>query len=139
MFSKIPVKRLSLGAAGAIWLAIGSMQSANAASVKGSSPFSIAAPPSIDYDGAGKVKTKKSLGNAMTSALTTMIVAGAFANTALLIWDNNENGEGFTVVNRPDPDSPKIPTPALLPGLVALGLRLMHKRKSEQESALKEA
>jgi len=161
MFSKTPLQKLSLGAAGAIWLALGSVESANAASFSNGSisqPFELA---SIRL-GNGE-DGENSSEDAIKAALIAASVI-AFGLIAARVFDQNNDqkspdgepnfiddfkfSEGLQVQNNgqvlteSDPGSSTVqkstpvPTPALLPGLLALGWKVMQKRRSEQSGVI---
>ena len=160
MFSKTPLQKLSLGAAGAIWLALGSVESANAASFKSFSTVSISQPlelASIRF-GNGNAR-KNSSDNAIKAALIAGSVLAILFAAGIFDGDSNRKipevpeepeippefqeglqvktkGQDLISVDLKDPTSPKVPSPALLPGLLALGWKVMQKRRPEQSGAL---
>jgi len=153
MFSKTPLQKLSLGVAGAIWLALGSVESANAASF---STGSISQSLELDSIGFGNGEDGE---NSSDDAIKAALIAGSVLAIlfAAGIFDGESSGGGpddpvdpkipqgpqvktkgqvLTSVDIKDPTSPKVPSPALLPGLLALGWKVMQKRRSEQSGAL---
>ena len=161
MFSKTPLQKLSLGAAGAIWLALGSVESANAASFSNGSisqPFELA---SIRL-GNGEDGENSSEDAIKAALIAASIIALGFIAVGAFDQNNDQKGsdgepnviddfklsEGPQVQNNVqvftefDPGgstlrkSTPVPTPALLPGLLALGWKVMQKRRSEQSGAL---
>jgi hypothetical protein len=181
MFSKTPLQKLSLGAAGAIWLALGSVESANAASFK-SNTFSINQPVELAGNGFGNGKARA---NSSDDTVEFLLTAGSFLALVLNAGDpifqlleelfgedddqtNFDDGpdanpvlrlddfkisEGPYVKNKSrslvsfdldtgNPEDPTsknptpVPSPALLPGLLALGWKMMQKRRSEQSGVL---
>ena len=152
MFSKTPLQKLSLGAAGAIWLALGSVESANAASF---STGSISQSLELDSIGFGNGEDGE---NSSDDAIKAALIAGSVLAIlfAAGIFDGGsnqkspENPEGPKIppefpegpqVNTKGQvlivyNPPSVPTPALLPGLLALGWKVMQKRRSEQSGVL---
>jgi len=156
MFSKTPLQKLSLGAAGAIWLALGSVESANAASFKSSIPSSISQTPGLAINGLGdgKATTKSSddVGGQLLGATVSFFVVISVLDPLLEFigspssdGPSDDEGEPEIFNNGPNatfsspPPPIPVPTPALLPGLIGLGLKMMHKRRSEQSGASAEA
>ena len=156
MFSKTPLQKLSLGVAGAIWLALGSVESANAASFKNSSTSSISQTPGLAINGLGdgKATTKSSddVGGLLVGTTVGFLaIVSALDPILQLIGSPSSDGpsddEGEPEIfnngpnatfSSPPPPIP-VPTPALLPGLIGLGLKMMHKRRSEQSGVSAEA
>ena len=157
MFSKTPLQKLSLGVAGAIWLALGSVESANAASF---SNGSISQPLELASIGFGNGEDGE---NSSDDAIKAALIAGSvlailFAAGIFNGGSNQESsgdepdgpidpdipqgpqvktkGQVLTSVDIKDPTSPKVPSPALLPGLLALGWKMMQKRRSEQSGVI---
>jgi len=157
MFSKTPLQKLSLGVAGAIWLALGSVESANAASF---STGSISQSLELDSIGFGNGEDGE---NSSDDAIKAALIAGSVLAIlfAAGIFDGDSNrkipevpeepeippefqeglqvktkGQDLISVDLKDPTSPKVPSPALLPGLLALGWKVMQKRRPEQSGAL---
>jgi len=127
MFSKTPLQKLSLGVAGAIWLALGSVESANAASFKSFSTISINQPLELASIRFGNGNARK---NSSDNAIKAALIAGSVV--AILIAAGLFDGDKTTL----QPPVPPVPTPALLPGLLALGWKMMQKRRSEQSGVL---
>jgi len=150
MFSKTPLQKLSLGVAGAIWLALGSVESANAASF---SNGSISQPLELASIGFGNGEDGE---NSSDDAIKAALIAGSVIAIVLIALglfdqDNNRkssnggpdvfkfpegpqvqnNGRVLTAYN-----PPSVPSPALLPGLLALGWKVMQKRRSEQSGVI---
>jgi len=157
MFSKTPLQKLSLGVAGAIWLALGSVESANAASF---STGSISQSLELDSIGFGNGEDGE---NSSDDAIKAALIAGSVLAIlfAAGIFDGESSGgrpddpvdpeippeipqgpqvktkgQVLTSFDPKDPTSPEVPSPALLPGLLALGWKVMQKRRSEQSGAL---
>lgn len=157
MFSKTPLQKLSLGAAGAIWLALGSVESANAASF---STGSISQSLELDSIGFGNGEDGE---NSSDDAIKAALITGSvlvLVGIALGLFDQDNNQKSSD--NRSDArdvfkilkgsqvntkssvldeailqkDSTPVPTPALLPGLLALGWKVMQKRRSEQSGVI---
>jgi len=157
MFSKTPLQKLSLGAAGAIWLALGSVESANAASF---STGSISQSLELDSIGFGNGEDGE---NSSDDAIKAALITGSvlvLVGIALGLFDQDNNQKSSD--NRSDArdvfkilkgsqvntkssvldeailqkDSTPVPTPALLPGLLALGWKMMQKRRSEQSGVI---
>ncbi len=160
MFSKTPLQKLSLGAAGAIWLALGSVESANAASFKSFSTISINQPLELASIRLGNGNARKNSSNERIKV--ALIAAGSVIAIVLIAIeisrrDNDRKGSGGGSKPKDDfkfpegspintessvltafssPSSTPVPSPALLPGLLALGWKVMQKRRSEQSGAL---
>ena len=159
MFSKTPLQKLSLGVAGAIWLALGSVESANAASFKGFSTVSINQPLELASIRLGSNARKNSSDDIIKAALITGSVL-VLVVIALGLLDQNNNRKSsddgsdtkdvfkilkgsqvkteslsLTPVDTQTKPTP-VPSPALLPGLLALGWKVMQKRRSEQSGVI---
>ena len=160
MFSKTPLQKLSLGAAGAIWLALGSVESANAASF---STGSISQSLELDSIGFGNGEAgENSSDDAIKAALIAGSVLAILFAAGIFNGGSNQESSGDKPDVPVDPEIPQgpqvkteslfltpfnisratttvatpVPTPALLPGLLALGWKVMQKRRSEQSGAL---
>ena len=160
MFSKTPLQKLSLGVAGAIWLALGSVESANAASFKSFSTISINQPLELASIrlGNGNARTNSSNERIRTALIAAVsLVAIGLIAIAISRGDNDKKGSGGGSKTKDDFKFPEgspvnnnssvltafssqnptpVPSPALLPGLLALGWKVMQKRRSEQSGAL---
>ena len=157
MFSKTPLQKLSLGVAGAIWLALGSVESANAASFKSFSTISINQPLELASIRLGNGNARKNSSNERIKV--ALIAAGSVIAIVLIAIeisrrDNDKKGSGggskpkddLEILQGPQvrtaslslssSDLPSVPSPALLPGLLALGWKVMQKRRSEQSGML---
>ena len=159
MFSKTPLQKLSLGVAGAIWLALGSVESANAASFKGFSTVSINQPLELASIRLGGNARKNSSDDIIKAALITGSVL-VLVGIALGLFDQGNNQKSsdnrsdardvFKILKGSQVNTKSsvlaeailqkaptpVPTPALLPGLLALGWKVMQKRRSEQSGML---
>ena len=160
MFSKTPLQKLSLGAAGAIWLALGSVESANAASFKSFSTVSISQPFELASSRFGNDNARK---NSSDDIIKAALITGSvlvLVVIALGLLDQNNNRKSsddgsdtkdvfkilkgsqvkteslfLTSVDTRKKPTP-VPSPAMLPGLLALGWKVMQKRRSEQSGML---
>jgi len=97
MFSKTPLQKLSLGAAGAIWLALGSVESANAASFKSFSTISINQPLELASIRLGNGNARANSSNERIR--TALIAAGSLVAIVLIAieisrGDNDRKGSG---------------------------------------------